>query len=55
MYIILKNTTLLNYYTFLIKTFIYKIMQTQCEYINRDMNFGIKLVINLFIIFITQH
>jgi hypothetical protein len=52
---ILKNTTLLNYYTFLIKMFIYNIMQTQYEYVNRYMNFGIRLVIIFFIISMTQH
>jgi hypothetical protein len=33
--------------------FIYNIMQTQCEHLNKDINFSMKLIIFLFIIFIS--
>jgi hypothetical protein len=55
MYINLKNTTPLNYNIFLIKMIIYNIIQTQYEYVNKDINFSMKLVIILFIIFMKQH
>jgi cellulose synthase/poly-beta-1,6-N-acetylglucosamine synthase-like glycosyltransferase len=43
------------YYIFLRKIFIYNIMQIQCEYVNRDMNFDMRLVIVLFKIFTTEY
>jgi hypothetical protein len=43
------------YYIFLRKIFIYNIMQIQCEYVNRDMNFDMRLVIVLFKIFMTEY
>jgi hypothetical protein len=43
-----------NYYTFLVKMFIYNIMQTQCIYVIRNVNFIMRLVIILFIIFMSN-
>jgi hypothetical protein len=40
MYINFKNTTLLNYCKFVIKIFNCNLMQIQCEYINRNINFN---------------
>jgi hypothetical protein len=42
MYINLKVQT---HYTFLIKMFIYNIMKTQCEHVNKNMNYSMRLFI----------
>jgi hypothetical protein len=39
----IKYNTLLNYYTFLRKLFIYNIMNKQCEYVNKDINFSKRI------------
>jgi hypothetical protein len=39
----IKYNTLLNYYTFLRKLFIYNIMNKQCEYVNKKINFSMRI------------